>query len=498
MDYLTIANFKKCKDAFQAWMKSNYSIDIDNIKEIDYEKEMYSVMKQVKKTHSNVKDIIELNNIALNRLQKVYVDTLQLVKQNELQSNQSNKSNQPSLSLEDLISNRQIETVAPHPSKLPFNVLKEEPINVSDFSTKLKLYENERNDIEEEEIKQTKHEEETNLLVTNDIIPIPKESIFYTNNYITFSGFDRKWNIYKMKYNFAIDFNDLSRSYKNIASIEFSCLILPMEMQDTRNVNNPLPKMNFYHEQKFGYPYVLLQVQELTNVYDGFNDQVKRACTQFIYDSSYKCPNGRGYVILRPAQKEVRSFQNQPLSQIQKLTLSITKPNGTLFNNSVDDYNIIKYEYETYNSLYLKIITDKYFDKNEFCIGDTLIIKDASIIAPLNWVPTACVTSIQEFSRVTAFINREQGHDVIQLGDPNDNGFYRSFYINAPQILDQNIGKLVVDKALVDTIREYNIAFPVSNISPLKNGRMINVSTQPTISMIVKSESLVPSTYSSY
>jgi hypothetical protein len=207
-----------------------------------------------------------------------------------------------------------------------------------------------------------------------DIIPKPQTTTS-TNAYITINGFDRNVQKYKLRYQFAINVTDFMRNNKSII--------------------NPQPKMSYLHEQKFGYPYLLLQVDELVNVYDGLNDQVRRSVAQFIYDSSYKCPNGRGYIVLKPAQKERRHLP-QPLSSLQRLSFSIIKPNGALFNNSTDSLCVIQVLYEVYNQLYIKITTDKFFDKNEFFIGDNIMFQNVQLTPSPSWTPSACVTSTSE------------------------------------------------------------------------------------------------------
>ena len=94
------------------------------------------------------------------------------------------------------------------------------------------------------------------------------------------------------------------------------------------------------------------------------------------------CNNGRGYVILQPTQNETKMCEQQNLASLQRLTFSVLKPNGTLYSNSIDDYNVWKIDYQCYNTMYLQVVLDKFFDKNEFFIGDTIVIKNFSIYKP--------------------------------------------------------------------------------------------------------------------
>ena len=120
------------------------------------------------------------------------------------------------------------------------------------------------------------------------------------------------------------------------------------------------------------------------------------------------------------------------------------------------------------------------------------MFQNVQLVPSDTWTPSACVTSIAEYTRLNSFINRSEGHNVVQLGEANENGFYRSFYINAPQSLDTAQGKMIIDKPLVDVTREYNAAFPVNLSNPAILGQIINVSLQPTISFKMSTETFTP------
>ena len=167
------------------------------------------------------------------------------------------------------------------------------------------------------------------------------------------------------------------------------------------------------------------------------------------------------------------------------MTFSIVKPNGALFNTGEDDINIIKFEYEVYNSLLIKIVTDKFFDKNDFCIGDTVML---NTLTPFNF-------DSMDSNELMQFINRSEGHDVIQMGEANENGFYRSFYINALQKLDTCVGKMVVNKPSVDIIRAYNTNNTINLCAPVAIGSIINISLQVTLSFKMTTEAFLQKYY---
>ena len=556
---LSIKNYQKCQSAFFRWMKEQYNIDISAIKQIDFDKEMYTRLKEVSSNNNNSDyDIETLNNIVLNKVQKLYVDALGLVKTQAGIPMNSLKQTSPNMVLdrdEQTFGQRTLPTipdrglehasnrtetlsafdklkldrdesatltveVSPLPkpqveSAMDFmefqskvNEMKEEmftmfpqhapsdnQIVIDDQVTIIPAIKNIQNNQNSDNIIARGNafilQRESDLCEANepttrqeqDLIPRPT-AVLTTNSFITINGFDRNTNQYPKRYRFGIDMSAMSRDYKLIHDIEFTRLIIPMELIEKRTVNNPQPKYTFVHDQRFSYPYLLLQVDELQNVYDGLNDQVRRTTTQFIYDTGYRCPNGRGYVILRPSQNEKRSFI-QPVSSLQKLTFSIVKPNGALFNTGEDDINIIKFEYEVYNSLLIKIVTDKFFDKNDFCIGDTVML---NTLTPFNF-------DSMDSNELMQFINRSEGHDVIQMGEANENGVYRSFYINALQKLDTCVGKMVVNKPSVDIIRAYNTNNTINLCAPVAIGSIINISLQVTLSFKMTTEAFLQKYY---
>jgi hypothetical protein len=281
------------------------------------------------------------------------------------------------------------------------------------------------------------------------------------------------------RYNFSVNVDDFAYKYKNINYINFTQLIVPSEVFDQRYVTQSTGhKLNHGNEHKLAYPYLLLKIDEINDVCDGLNKNIQQAFAKFVFVNSFRCPNGRGYVNLEPAQNEIKMCEQQNLGSLQRLTISILKPNGTLYSNALDDFAVSKIEYQCYNSMYLHVILDKYFDKNEFFISDTVIITGFSL-----YQPASATNDLKEydFKNMATFVNRPEGHDIIQLGDANSNGYYKSFYILAPGVLDQTIGKLSINKSWVDALREYNLLTPLQPA----NGKLLNMSLQMVLSMTI-------------
>jgi hypothetical protein len=186
--------------------------------------------------------------------------------------------------------------------------------------------------------------------------------------YLSINSADRNFELEPMRYKFSVssfsENNDLQRKYKNIHTISIGKVIIPEEViQNTGVTINQNLKKTFNYDFSFAYPYLILSIDEFNDVYDGTNETVRKAFSKLIYASTYKAPNGRGYIILKPMQKEKKTFYPAPLSSFGKLNLSILRPNGELLNQSADNYKLFKVEYEQSNVQYLKIVTNIYFDK---------------------------------------------------------------------------------------------------------------------------------------
>ena len=267
--------------------------------------------------------------------------------------------------------------------------------------------------------------------------------------------------------------NGLQTAYKNVEWIAATSVVLPMEIVQPATT---APKPFFNYEFSFAYPYILLSVDGFDGVYDGNNENVRRAFCMMVFHRSYKAPNGRGYVLLEPAQKERKMFRT-PLASLRDLKITLLKPNGTLINNSVDNTLVAMLQYDTQNRLYIKVVCAIYFDRNEFYPGDTVSVRGFRATEP----STAGDWDSQQFNSLNAFVNRKEGHEVVQLGQPNDQGFYKTFYILAPGVLDQGVGRVIIDDRLIAAIGLLNSVSTPAAVA--ERGTLVNTSLQNVITM---------------
>lgn len=309
------------------------------------------------------------------------------------------------------------------------------------------------------------------------ITPAPKKTMV-VEKYIAVNGFDRLWDSEKSRFSFKVDFNQgdnsVLQNYKNVRAIETSRVIIPMEIQETVSLNN-VPKTFYNHEFSFAYPYIMLYIDEFADVYNGTNSAIRQTFCQLVFDKCYKSPNGRGFIILNPIQKERKVFYPSALSSIGRMTISLRKPNGDLLNASKDEYKIFKVEYEARNTRYLKIVTNVFYDKNEFYKGDNILFKGYTMTR------RDLTLTDQECSNWNEYINRPSGHEILEIGQANDRGYFRNFYIDAPGRFNEETGEFVVDDVMITALNKYNdtINFAVWTET---NGNILNCSLQCCLS----------------
>ena len=125
--------------------------------------------------------------------------------------------------------------------------------------------------------------------------------------------------------------------FKNIHSIQVNKVIIPLNifLLNKTNFNVAaieIDSANRDYDFNINFPYVLLKIDEFSNVYQGTDEVTRKSFCQLTFESSFKCPNGRGYIILKPTQNEKKLFYPTALSSLSTLTFSLLKPNGELIN----------------------------------------------------------------------------------------------------------------------------------------------------------------------
>jgi hypothetical protein len=510
-----VQNFMTTMNAFNEWMSTKYAIDIEKVPNMDAKQQLFEAMKLVKNEfidNPNNVELKDLNNLSLNRLTDIYVNKLNLsenrdsnvfgsrpITSNPLPTPVNTVKQKDLQSAFEQVTQTRLQS---HESSIPqpSNDEKDDPIPVDVFDTMVAKYQHDKEVLAPPpdnpkalyEVPMNIHATVENLelntmydqvLLPNNPITESEQTVIeksiirtVTDKYIVINGHDRDWDNNQNRFDFKVNFNN---TYTNVSTIQFTKLILPFDWKSNGTSSPHLLQTS--SDMKLSVPYITLHVEEIGDQYDGLNNHSRKATTCFIYESSFKCPNGRGFIILYPSQKEIKVY-DQSLTSLANLTISIRKPSGVLLSNVTDSYKVIKIEYEYYNQLYIKVVLDKFFDKSEFNICDTVVLKGYEIYMPTQATP-GCTTHA-DFTDVNNYITKDEGHEILQMGEANENGYFKTFYVSAPSKFDANIGKVIVNKCMVDAIKTYN-----ESVTVVTSAKIINTTIQPVIYMTVGVES---------
>jgi hypothetical protein len=305
-------------------------------------------------------------------------------------------------------------------------------------------------------------------------------------HYININSVDRNWQSTnnETRYNFQVKFNQnqdytggatVSMMYRNIISVELVSGIMPMD-------SFVQPFDNRIYMGLSRYPYLLLRIEELDNVFRGTNTWVDKAFSTMIFDkvfytntlstdyiSGYSGFNSivqstprqafageylRGFMKYNPAYFEKKKYYNNPLANLSHMSIEITDPRGNFVNTQNDVLNLsnigftgnvaalsgtellptFAWPFSTQGSYsYVKLTTSTYFSNRLFRVGDRIIIKNFAGATDVNG------------AAFTSFINRDEGHVIINLdletngaANSNNRGFINNLYIAPPGIMDAN------------------------------------------------------------
>ena len=452
-------------------MQDKHGVDLENDPRVT--KTLFRIMtdvsqgdKSVGLNHDDIQgmNLRELNNLTLNIARDVFVkEQKPAVREQSMLPRPSVSPNMRQELDNDhsrlMIARHDIVPTLPTIKEEP----KEEPIGSDDFDKRLAAVELMRG------IPTIPNTNSTTIPPTNtpptppttNTPPTPPNTnTTNLDKYVTMAGFDRNWEVDKSRYAYTV--NVAGSSFKNVVAMAVKCVIIPASSYMERNST-----------LTFSHPYLLLNIDNM-QMYEGTNDAIRRCFTVLKYDKAYRTHNGRGYIVMLPVQDEVKTFHPAPMPLLHNLNLSLRKPNGVLVSNALDDYRIMKLEYDAVNRMYIKVVVNKYFDKNEFFPGDSVYFRKCEVDS-LHSLPS--LPNLHNLHNLLNFLNRPEGHDVTELGQPNDNHFYRTFYILAPGVLDQDEGKITLDTDIITLVQT------LSDANSSVTGGIVNASLQLVVSM---------------
>ena len=190
-------------------------------------------------------------------------------------------------------------------------------------------------------------------------------------------------------------------------------------LEKLRDVNNLLRSSVKNHDTSlvkniYGFPYVTLNVEELdTNTY-GTNNSMDNAFGILQYDSNWTDnTNTLGFTSLIPKHMKCqRVYSPTPLATLNKLTIRLQQPNGTLVNSSSDTMDISGIFLSSYTSIrayfptmdlsgtaysdaegqYIWLDCKKWFNRYQVVVGDRIQIRNLKCVSP-----TPAITDLMNF-----------------------------------------------------------------------------------------------------
>ena len=337
------------------------------------------------------------------------------------------------------------------------------------------------------------------------------------SNYIIVNSGDRDWLNETIsnhnRYNFNVKFGkhdnsaSINNVYKNITSIELVNCFMPKD-------NVLLPFDTRPYIDILTYPYLVLKIPELTNVFRGTNNSTDNAFSILIYDkkhdsqvlsndfisggssivngapsSQFYSEYNKSYYKYIPAYFEKKVYDNQPLASLSHMSINIVNPNNENINALSDvleiseiaftadlsgltttdfEYDITNgYPYDTSATTreYLRIKTSNPFSSKLFRLGDNIKISGL----------TSSTGASDDEITLVDYLNSSSGHyiynlDVTDYTSTGNQGFTSNIYIAPP-------GSLSDDTTLDTTTYIDSGSADTSNIT-IGSSRLINTNLQ--------------------
>jgi hypothetical protein len=371
-----------------------------------------------------------------------------------------------------------------------------------------------------------------------DILQRKEEVLSYKENeYNLFiNSIDRNWyydtplnfNTKKEnRYDFMVNFSPANNinsftitpaaqiKFKNISRIELVKAIIPTEAVDvfkTRYIDNGEVKTTFTGGTTIlSFPYLIVRVEELESNNYGTNSHIDSTFGMIQYDNKWSSEHldyreyginsttltNPGYVCMIPKfMKCQRVYHPTPLSTLQKMTIRLERPDGTIVNADMDTFdflkvcmisnlseNIVDPDGHTYNAIFSDTNPFKASPGNEYIVlestqlfratnaiaGDRLYIKGFRFPAEFD----SGTPELRD--KFTQFINRVEGHIIaaaqgytkdetnrnyIITPEPNSLGYAK--YIIIPGLPDIGNGSFIDFSSIADGLSTLTLTKPIA------------------------------------
>ena len=229
---------------------------------------------------------------------------------------------------------------------------------------------------------------------------------------------DRNWivNTGENRYNFSVTFNSGNAvgqtfrnqtttqiKFKNITRIELVKCILPVEGVDVMiDASGATANRSGLNTNALSFPYLMVYCPELDTNNAGTNYNLDNAIGVIQYDANWISDNNYasqrgGYIAMIPKfMKCQKVYYPTPLSTLQKLTIRIQRPDGSVLSTIPDSLTLNGFVMSEYisgarigigpnyytstgsagNSRYIWIQTSSWFSRFMFNIGDRVLLQN--------------------------------------------------------------------------------------------------------------------------
>ena len=359
-------------------------------------------------------------------------------------------------------------------------------------------------------------------------------------NLFLYSG-DRDWttNSTESRYNFTTIFDPaglrgnqsfqtttVPTRFRNIIRIEFIKAIIPGESFDPLVVKTGSAAYQANTSiNALSFPYIQVRIPELeTNSY-GTNQAITSSFALLQYDANWindsSLGTQRGYFAMIPKFMKCQKVYTTPLSTLQRLSIQLQRPDGTILSSAPDTLDIQNIyptialnstvfgtsingtvytqdpAVDVSGSAYYWVQTAKYFNVASFATGDRVSLKN---IAWSSWSPISPAgTQLAQLTSIVNFLQRASGHIVVAVGtitgsgmsavfsDSNTQGYVNAFLVRG-DFPDPSTGVFsaqapggVADSAAAASGSSAN--YLINN--PVTSGRVLNQSHQVHIALRV-------------
>ena len=285
-------------------------------------------------------------------------------------------------------------------------------------------------------------------------------------NLFLYSG-DRDWvsNSTETRYNFTTVFDPaglpgatpfyqtptVPTRFRNIVRIEFIKAIIPGEGLDPLVTKTGAAAYSANANMNaLSFPYIQVRVPELETNSFGTNQGITTSFALIQYDANWINDSSlgaqRGYLAMIPKFMKCQKVYTTPLSTLQRLTVQLQRPDGTLLSSMVDTLDVksvfpsIAVNSTVFSSVnavtgtvyvrdaaldvsgssYYWIQTKNFFSVASFNTGDRVSMKN---IAWSSWTPlNPAGNQLSQLNSIVNFLQRATGHIIVSVGTVTGSG----------------------------------------------------------------------------